>query len=123
MLLGACVTNDRRHEGATHASHGRPWMVAQGLRGAGTAQRNAAVGASLVRQAPGGYPRKNALICAANAGGAASNGSSPSAAVLTSKRCCLAAFRRSVDGTPANTRRLTSSGREAASSRATSAPY
>src|SRR6266404_9314943 len=108
MLLGACVTNDRRHEGApqradfcdrnathsgyyvsetiaeicrcggaTHASHGWPWKATQGLRGAGTAQRNAAVGASLVRQAPGGYPRKNALICAANAGGAASNRSSP----------------------------------------------
>src|SRR5260370_39118116 len=26
--------------GGTHASRGRPWMVAQGLRGAGTAQRN-----------------------------------------------------------------------------------
>src|SRR6266403_1647465 len=39
--LGACLTNDRRREGATHASHGRPWMVAPGLRGAGTAQRNA----------------------------------------------------------------------------------
>src|SRR5258708_38849901 len=38
--LGACLTNDRRREGATHASHGRPWMVAPGLRGAGTAQRN-----------------------------------------------------------------------------------
>src|SRR5712671_1817277 len=83
MELGACLTNDRRHEGAphradfcdrnathsgyyvsetiaeicrcggaTHASHGWPWMATQGLRGAGTAQRNAAVGASLVRQAP-----------------------------------------------------------------------
>src|SRR6266404_6030147 len=83
MLLGACVTNDRRHEGApyradfcdrnathsgyyvsetiaeicrcggaTHASHGWPWKATQGLRGAGTAQRNAAAGASLVRQAP-----------------------------------------------------------------------
>jgi hypothetical protein len=31
----------RRREGATHASHGWPWMATQGLRGAGTAQRNA----------------------------------------------------------------------------------
>src|SRR5260221_4880322 len=38
--------------GATHASHGWPWKATQGLRGAGTAQRNAAAGASLVRQAP-----------------------------------------------------------------------
>src|SRR6266849_6402412 len=38
--------------GATHASHGWPWKATQGLRVAGTAQRNAAAGASLVRQAP-----------------------------------------------------------------------
>ncbi len=37
---GQLEDNDRRREGATHASHGRPWMVAPGLRGAGTAQRN-----------------------------------------------------------------------------------
>src|SRR6266478_3853865 len=41
--------------GATHASHGWPWKATQGLRGAGTAQRNAAAGASLVRQAPRHY--------------------------------------------------------------------
>jgi hypothetical protein len=29
--------------GGTHASRGRPWMVAQGLRAAGTAKRNAHV--------------------------------------------------------------------------------
>src|SRR5260221_3522094 len=44
--------------GATHASHGWPWMATQGLRGAGTAQRNAAAGASLVRQAPRPHPRR-----------------------------------------------------------------
>jgi len=38
--LGACLTNGRRHEGATHASHEWPGMATQGLRGAGTAQRN-----------------------------------------------------------------------------------
>jgi hypothetical protein len=32
--------NDRRREGATHASHVRPGMVAPGLRAARTAQRN-----------------------------------------------------------------------------------
>ena len=35
--------------GATHASRGRPWMAAPGLREAGTAQRN---GFTAVRKAP-----------------------------------------------------------------------
>jgi hypothetical protein len=30
-------------QGATHASHGWPWRDAPGLRGAGTAQRNARI--------------------------------------------------------------------------------
>src|SRR5580704_17939020 len=37
---GACLTNGRRHEGATHASREWPWIATPGLRGAGTAQRN-----------------------------------------------------------------------------------
>jgi hypothetical protein len=36
--------------GATHASRGWPWMVTQGLRAAGTAQRNAPSASEWVRR-------------------------------------------------------------------------
>src|SRR5260370_6527328 len=50
--LGACPSNDRRSEGATHASHGWPGWPARSDCEAGIAQQSAAVGASLLGQAP-----------------------------------------------------------------------
>ena len=50
-------------QGATHASHGYPWMDTPGLRGAGTAQRNARIQRfnyriKLIPRGPGGGGRR-----------------------------------------------------------------